>query len=329
MAKKTSTAPIYGDQNVGNLDDDINGTNQSDYIFAYLGDDDVRGGNGNDKIEGGYGDDKLEGNNGKDTLYGDNFTAYTATVVDPLTESYDDELDGGNGKDELYGMEGSDWLEGGNGKDKLYGDDGDDILYGGKGKDILDGGEGSDTVSYEDAANKVSVNLATGTVKGNSEGKDTLIDIENVIGSSAADTLLGSDDANVLDGNDGNDNISGGLGDDTLIGGDDADTLTGGDGMDIFVFDSLDAADTVTDFASGADMLSFDDSTFTSFGGLTFGAGNFVDGTTALDADDFLLYDSSSGALYYDADGNGAGAAVVVVQMGAGTAVAYTDIVIS
>ena len=308
MAKKTKGAPIYGDQDVNNTDDHINGTNFSDLIFAYLGDDDVRGGNGNDTVEGGYGDDHLEGENGNDTLYGDNFTPYTATVVDPSTQSYDDFLDGGNGKDVLYGQEGDDTLYGGNGKDTLYGGDGDDILVGGTGKDLLDGGDGSDTASYKDAANSVTVNLATGSVKGNSEGKDTLVSIENVIGSNAADTLTGNGDANTLEGGNG------------------SDILTGGAGADMFVFNSLDAPDTVTDFVSGTDKLAFDDSTFDSLTGLP--ADGFVAGNAALDSNDFLLYDSSTGTLYYDADANGAGSSVTVAQLGVGTALVYSDFVI-
>lgn len=308
MAKKVKGGTIVGDQ-TGNPDDNITGSNVGDYIFAYLGDDEVRGGNGNDTIEGGYGNDELEGENGNDILYGDNFTPYTLTVVDPLTQTYDDYLDGGNGNDKLYGQEGNDELRGDNGKDSLYGGDGDDILFGGTGKDLLDGGDGSDTVSYEEAANSVKVDLGSGKADGNSESKDTLVSIENVIGSDAADIIIGSD------------------ADNTLEGGRGADTLTGEGGLDVFVFDSLDAADTVTDFVSGTDKLAFDDDTFASLSGIA--ADSFVAGSTALDANDYLLYDSGTGTLYYDADANQSGVAVAVVQLGAGTAVAFTDILVS
>ena len=35
----------------------------------------------------------------------------------------------------------------------------------------------------------------------------------------------------------------------------------------------------------------------------------------ALDANDFLLYDTNDGSLYYDADGNGSGARVEFVSL--------------
>lgn len=372
MAKRSRSESYYGDSDSLHPDDSYGGSNFNDHILAYLGSDSVNGGNGNDYIEGGYGDDHIEGGNGKDTLYGDNFTEYTGTVTDPLLQTSDDYLDGGNGNDMLYGQEGDDDLWGGNGKDMLYGGDGDDTLHGGTGKDVLDGGDGFDTVSYEDATSRVTVNLETGVSSGKSEGKDTLISIENIIGSSFDDTLTGNDADNVLVGGGGNDTLSGGAGNDVLIGGgssDDSDeaeedeneeddddsssggavstdndilnggdgddiliggagidTLTGGAGIDTFVFDSLDAMDIVTDFVSGTDKLAFDDDAFLSLSELAFGTGNFVAGPAALDADDFLVYDSATGVLYYDADGSGAGAAVGVAQFTAGTTIAYTDI---
>jgi Ca2+-binding RTX toxin-like protein len=49
-------------------------------------------------------------------------------------------------------------------------------------------------------------------------------------------------------------------------------------------------------------------------------ASNFWIGKSAQDADDRLVYDKAAGALYYDADGNGAGAAIQFAQFKAGTA---------
>src|SRR5262249_42885996 len=87
-------------------------------------------------------------------------------------------------------------------------------------------------------ADQVGVNLANGTanefVTGNNAvvSIDTLISIENVIGTSGNDAIIGNDQANKLEGRNGNDVIDGGLGNDTLDGGFGNDTLDGNDGID-------------------------------------------------------------------------------------------------
>lgn len=53
--------------------------------------------------------------------------------------------------------------------------------------------------------------------------------------------------------------------------------------------------------------------------------GSFITGNSAVDADDYLIYSSSSGALYYDADANGAGAAVQFATLSSGLALTSTD----
>jgi Ca2+-binding RTX toxin-like protein len=70
------------------------------------------------------------------------------------------------------------------------------------------------------------VNLGTGAATGSAVGTDTLISIENVLGSSLDDILTGNAGANVLDGSGGNDLLAGGAGDDVLDGGDGLDTAT-------------------------------------------------------------------------------------------------------
>ena len=48
------------------------------------------------------------------------------------------------------------------------------------------------------------------------------------------------------------------------------------------------------------------------------GASHFFVGAAAQDADDFVLYNPATGALSYDADGSGSGAAVTFAQVTAG-----------
>jgi Ca2+-binding RTX toxin-like protein/methionine-rich copper-binding protein CopC len=129
--------------------------------------------------------------------------------------------------------------------------------------------------------------------------------IENAIGGSAGDVLIGSEIANTLAGGAGN------------------DTLTGGAGADVFHFDvapnAADNIDVLTDFAAGIDKILLDADAFAGLGptlGGAFHAGGDV--LAAIEADDRILYDTTTGFLYYDADGSGATAAIKFALIGAG-----------
>ena len=124
-------------------------------------------------------------------------------------------LMGWGGDDTLYGNDGDDILRGHGGNDVLEGRGGDDILDGGPGSDRLDGGLGSDTADYTRSGAAVTVNLATGSVSGGHAAGDTLISIENLIGSGYADFLTGNSGNNVFRGGGGADALTGGGGIDT------------------------------------------------------------------------------------------------------------------
>ena len=67
--------------------------------------------------------------------------------------------------------------------------------------------------------------------------------------------------------------------------------------------------DTIFDFEAGVDKIRLDDAVFAGVTSANL-ASVFVAGTAAQDADDRIIYDPATGALYYDGDGNGAGAAI-------------------
>ncbi|WP_460422936.1 retention module-containing protein [Pseudomonas sp. ZL2] len=169
----------------------------------------------------------------------------------------DDTLLAGAGNDTLNAGAGNDVLIGGDGNDFLYGGDGNDQLIGGAGDDLLDGGAGIDTASYSGAASAVTVNLNTaGGQNTGGAGTDTLVAIENLIGTDYNDTLTGNGNANLLHGGLGNDTLIGGGGDDVLIGGPGNNTLTGGTGSDTFLYQQGNTGhDVVTDFTPGTDHL--------------------------------------------------------------------------
>ena len=206
---------------------------------------------------------------------------------------------------------------------------GDATLFRALGDDTLDGGTGTDTASYADATAGVTVTLATPGVAQNTinAGTDTLTSIENLLGSSFNDALTGST---------GNNKLEGGLGNDTLNGGLGNDTLTGGAGSDSIRFDTLLNAlsnrDTISDFDVAADSIELENAIFTSLSSTgTLAAGSFrsAAGVSAVDANDFILYDNVSGALHYDADGNGAGLAVQFASLSSGLALTSADFLVT
>src|SRR6185503_15967514 len=149
--------------------------------------------------------------------------------------------------------------------------------------------------------------------------------VEKVLGSNFNDQLTGNAAAQNLTGQGGNDTITGGAG---------IDTLWGGAGNDVFVFNGMGTAnaDRISDWASGQDKVYLTQEAFTAVGA----AGDFSAGdarfwaaagaTSGHDANDRVVYNTSTGSLYYDADGSGSGAAQLIATIQSGAAVAATDI---
>jgi Ca2+-binding RTX toxin-like protein len=251
--------------------DTRHGTIDNDEIYGFGGDDHLYGGDGVDSIFGGDDNDHLYGEGNTDYLWGDDGSDYLYGGGG----NYYDFLDGGNGDDHLYG---------GGGGDQLYGGDGNDWLHGGDGADSLDGGDGvdsifGDTAAYGDSDAAVLVSLVTGRGFGGDAEGDTLVNIENLSGSTGfGDWLIGDDHNNVLSGlggddtlwgYGGSDRLEGGQGNDTLNGGGNGvfldewglfvwnfDELSGGPGADKFVFSSIDDIGNSTIAAHPADRIT-------------------------------------------------------------------------
>ncbi|MBB3019434.1 Ca2+-binding RTX toxin-like protein [Microvirga lupini] len=234
--------------------------------------DTIYGVNAKDVIKGASGSDKLYGFAGDDSLHGG---------------LGNDLLSGGEDDDELYGHFGNDVLRGGIGDDLLRGDTGNDNLGGGYGDDSLYGDAGNDVLKGDDGED---------ILHGGAGG-------DNLDGGDDDDTLHGDTDSDVLSGEDGNDTLHGGAG---------SDILKGGEGTDHFVFDTwfngVDDIDLIVDFDYDTIVLSSTVFTTLAPGFLSYSA--FVDGITAKDADDRILFNDAEQSLSYDPDGSGPAAAL-------------------
>jgi Ca2+-binding RTX toxin-like protein len=139
-------------------------------------------------------------------------------------------ISGTSGDDIICARGGNDTIKGLGGNDILKGEAGNDKFLGGVGDDTLDGDIGTDTASYSASLTAVNASLATNSSTG--EGSDTFVGVENLLGSSKADTLTGSGANNTLTGGGGNDTERGGAGNDKVVGSGGADFLYGEDGAD-------------------------------------------------------------------------------------------------
>ena len=138
----------------------------------------------------------------------------------------------------------------------------------------------------------------------------------------------------LLKGSKFGDTLNGAAGGDVLFGGGGADTLTGNGGADVFRYEgttdywgNATGGDSITDFVVGTDSMEFWGS---GFGNLTAGAlaaGNFISGAGAVatTATEYFIYDTSTDILSYDADGNGAGAAVAIADLTGITGAAFSE----
>ena len=141
------------------------------------------------------------------------------------SDTQDDLLNGDASDNRVYGFAGN---------DTIYAGFGNDTLIGGTGDDTLDGGSGVDVVDYSSSTAGVTVNIQSGTADDGMGGTDTLVSIENIIGSEYADVLVGNNLLeNELWGLGGNDNLQGRGAQDIMHGGDGTDTIRGGDDDDI------------------------------------------------------------------------------------------------
>jgi Ca2+-binding RTX toxin-like protein len=348
---------IDGFGNVAN--NTITGNSSDNLLEGDAGNDVLISNAGNDTLDGGIGADKMTGGTGDDVYIVDNIMDVVTEKANEGTDTIETTLTSlsiaklsaienltytGFGNAILVGNASVNTLTGNSGTDRLDGGIGGDSLIGGDGNDLYIVDDLNDTITENDNEGTDSVQSSVTftlsnyvenlTLTGKSAINGTGSAQDNIItGNTAANTLNGGLGNDTLDGGAGNDTLSGGDGSDVLIGGAGNDSLTGGDGTDYFVLNAALSTttnrDTITDFTSG-DHIQLENAVFKKLSVTgTLNTANFANGV-AVDANDYILYNSSTGVLSYDADGSGKGAAVQIALIGTSThaALTYADFVV-
>lgn len=332
----------------------VHGSDGVDYVTARLGDDVVYGNGGNDLLVGHGGADYLDGGEGDDIFliggFGSGVQGTTSKADDGQKEwiatgAKHDVIVGGDGVDTLRITTGIGANTKANGTIVLNNDNF-------KSMEVVQVGGTVGRLNVENTAlqllNDHYYFNANGTVAnlsntlGNNGGT-----INNVVVDASGVTTNGL----TFEGNGNNQTFIGTSKADRFIGNGGNDTLTGGGGADTFVFGkvwtqvvtgaadeeqvyvntafNLTGKDTITDFLRGTDKLELHTDQFASLtGGITNANIKVGAGAVAGDSNDYLIFDTTTKTLKYDADGNGAGAAVDIAVLTGVTTLTASDFVI-
>ena len=304
-------------------------------------------------LDGKGGVDEMRGGGGDDTYYIDNTGDVvielggggTDTVISTVSRTLGDHQENltlaGSGAIKGTGNALANVLEGNAAANMLDGKAGADKMSGGRGNDtyrvdntgdvvIELGGGGTDTV-ISTVSRTLGDHQENLTLAGSGAIKGT--------GNALANVLEGNVAANTLSGAGGADKLYGNAGNDLLIGGAGNDVLYGGSGRDAFRLDSelgsgaVQNLDRIMDFKPIDDTIQLDDAIFTRLG---VGAAGTIDAAhfranasgRAVDQDDFILYETDTGRLLYDADGSGSGAEIEIAILGVDLALTHMDFVL-
>ena len=192
------------------------------------------------------------------------------SVVDPTTD-YDVTY---------YGGSGQDFVVTGAGNDLVLAGLGDDFIYAGAGNDIV----GVDPATTEE--NPTAGDLGVGN--------------DYIDGQTGDDTLFGGFGDDLVYGGDGNDTLIASEGSDTLFGGSGGDAFSFGEGSNL-------ALDKIEDFTYGEDTIELTKELVPGSGlSGTLTAADFatVTGNVA-GSSAKIVYDSSTGIVYYNPGGIG------------------------
>jgi Ca2+-binding RTX toxin-like protein len=282
--------------------DGLNGTSFPDFIYSGAGDDTLTGGDGADTLVGGKGVDVLTGGTGDDVFrfLGFNDTGIVAGAIDEITDFQGGTRGTGAGMtgDILsLGLSGtaSNYIEN-SAVDFAAAKTAANLAFAtelNSGPSYVASQVGTDVYLFARIGDQFDLLGSVGAVVALRNTSTADIGFNNIVASdyglgSEGALILGTAGNDVLTGGTGRDILIGGGGQDTLIAGPGNDVITGGSGMDRFVFApgesgtftagviTLGTADTITDFRTGEDVITFG----AGFGNGTAGSGNYLELST-------------------------------------------------
>ena len=352
-AQTNSTVDSYARIDGSNNSETVQGSEGVDNATMRLGDDTYYGNGGNDLLIGHGGADYLDGGTGNDIFeiggFGSGVQGTTSAADDGneewiATGANHDVIVGGLGVDTLRITTGIGANTSANGTVVL-----NDANF--QSMEVVQVGGTVDLLNVEDdalqllnehyyhAANSSAADLSN--TLGNNSGTidNVVVDASGITtnglrfeGNANIQTFIGTSQDDTFVGNGGNDVLTGNAGADTFVFGNVHEQVVTGTATEVQSYVdtafSLTGVDTITDFLSGVDKIQLNLDQYASLAG--FSVANLVSGAGAVaaDADDYLLFNSTSNTLSYDADGNGAGAAVDIAQLLGVTTFAASDVVV-
>lgn len=344
---------VYGGNESAGATETVYGSAGVDYGVMNGGNDTYYGGDGNDVLVGGSGADSLNGEDGDDIFLVGGFGSGNSGTTSAADDGNQEWIATGAEHDLIVGGDGVDTLRITTGVGADTKANGTVVLNDAnfQGMEVVQVGGTVDQLNVENDAlqmlNDHYYFAANGTVDdlsnslGNNGGTidNVVVDASGVTanglrfeGNGNDNTFIGTTQDDVFVGNGGNDTLTGGNGADTFVFGQVHEQVVTGDDDEVqtyvdTAFD-LTGIDTITDFVSGLDTIALNVDQFTSLTAGSFTADNLVCsvGAAAGDANDFLLFDTATGALSYDADGSGSGAAVQFATLTGVTSLSASDI---
>lgn len=232
---------------------------------------------------------------------------------------------------------------GGSGDDQIDGNLTNNTLTGGQGNDVLNGLAGIDTAKFSGLLVDYTIteNLDGSWSVLGADGLDTLWSIEKVQFSDGLrditnigvpegpilNEIVGTSMSETLVGTSGADNINGIGGSDKLLGMLGEDILRGGAGYDQFYFNTVlnGEVDTVIDFSTIYDRIILENSIFVGLRTGYLGSSQFYIGAIAHDSTDRIIYDSMTGVISWDPDGNGVAAPIQFAEIQENLKLSYAD----